>query len=88
MRSIGLDVHKHFAEIAVLETGHEIQRPDRIQTTPDALRAFARTLRSTDRVVLESSVNTWPIADLLTAHAGQVIVSNPMRTRAIASCSA
>ncbi len=85
MRSIGLDVHKHFAEIAVLEPGQEIQHPERIQTTPAALRSFARTLRSTDRVVLEASVNTWPIVDLLSAHAGQVIVSNPMRTRAIAS---
>lgn len=85
MRSIGLDVHKHFAEIAVLETGQEIQHPERIQTTPDALRTFARTLRSTDRVVLEASGNTWPIAELLSAHAGHVIVSNPMRTRAIAS---
>jgi transposase len=85
MRSIGLDVHKQFAEIAVLESGQKLQRPERIQTTPAALRAFARTLRSTDRVVLEASINTWPIADLLSAHAGQVIVSNPMRTRAIAS---
>ena|SRR5262252_2652591 len=50
-----------------------------------ALRTFAQTLRSNDRVVLEATVNTWPIADLLGAHAGQVIVSNPMRTRAIAA---
>jgi transposase len=85
MRAIGLDVHKHFAEIAVLAPGQQIERPERICTTPAALRAFARTLMPTDRVVLEASVNTWPIADLLSAHAGQVIVSNPMRTRAIAS---
>jgi transposase len=85
MRSIGLDVHKHFAEIAVLEAGRPMQHPDRIQTTPEALRAFAKTLRPTDRVALEASANTWPIADLLSAHAGQVVVSNPMRTRAIAS---
>ncbi len=85
MRAIGLDVHKHFAEIAVLEPGQEIRHRERIQTTPAALRAFAQTLRSTDRVVLEASINTWAIAELLSAHAGQVIVSNPMRTRAIAS---
>ncbi len=85
MRTIGLDVHKHFAEVAVLEPGHEIQHRDRIPTTPVALRAFAKTLRSTDHVVLEASMNTWPIAELLSAHAGRVVVSNPMRTRAIAS---
>jgi hypothetical protein len=81
MRTIGLDVHKCFAEVAVLEPGHEIQHRDRIPTTPAALRAFAKTLRSTDRVVLEASMNTWPIAELLNAHAGRVVVSNPMRTR-------
>ncbi len=85
MRAIGLDVHKHFAEIAVLEPGQPIRHLERIPTTPAALRTFAQTLNSTDRVVLEASINTWPIAELLRAHAGQVIVSNPMRTRAIAS---
>jgi len=35
--------------------------------------------------VLEASVNTWAVADLLRQHAGRVVVSNPLRTRAIAS---
>lgn len=35
-------------------------------------------------MVLESTVNTWKIADLLRAHAGRVVVSNPMKTGAIA----
>lgn len=38
-----------------------------------------------DHVVLESTAMTWAIAELLAAHAGRVTVSNPMRTRAIAS---
>ena len=29
-------------------------------------------------------MNTWLIAELLGAHAGRVVVSNPLRTRAIA----
>jgi hypothetical protein len=35
--------------------------------------------------VLESTSMTWAIAELLAEHAGRVTVSNPMRTRAIAS---
>ena len=35
-------------------------------------------------MVLEATVNTWAIADLLRERAGRVVVSNPMRTRAIA----
>src|SRR3954453_16021350 len=38
-----------------------------------------------DHVVLESTAMTWAIRDLLAEHAGRVTVSNPMRTRAIAS---
>lgn len=82
MRTIGLDVHRRFAEIAILEGKEE--RRLRIATEPDALRGFARTLGPDDQVVLEATANTWPIADLLAEYAGQVVVSNPLRTRAIA----
>jgi transposase len=83
MRTIGLDVHRHFAEIAILEGKEE--RRLRLSTEPEALRDFARTLGPDDQVVLEATANTWPIADLLSAHAGSVTVSNPLRTKAIAS---
>jgi transposase len=82
VRSIGLDVHRHFAEVAILE-GKD-QRQQRISTEPDSLREFARTLGPQDQVVLEATANTWPIADLLAERAGKVVVSNPLRTRAIA----
>jgi transposase len=85
VRSIGLDVHKHFAEVAVIpDGGRQVRRGERIKATPAALRGFAETLGPDDQVVLEATMNTWAIADLLQAHAGRVVVSNPMRTRAIA----
>lgn len=82
MRTIGLDVHRNFAEIAIL-TGKERARL-RVSTAPEELRAFARTLGPDDQVVLEATANTWAIADLLAERAGRVVVSNPLRTRAIA----
>ena len=85
MRSIGLDVHKHFAEVAISEPGERVRSGGRILATPSALRAFAQTLRSDDQVVLEATVNTWQIADLLRPHVGRVVVSNPMKTKAIAA---
>ena len=48
------------------------------------MRAFAATLGPNDQVFLEATINTWAIADLLRTRAGRVVVSNPMRTRAIA----
>ena len=82
MRTFGLDVHKRFAEVAVIEDG-EIRQVGRIEN--GELEAFALTLSAEDHVVLESTALTWPIAELLGRHAGKVTVSNPMRTKAIAS---
>ncbi len=84
MRTVALDVHKHFAEVAILAPGQGIRR-HRIDTTPSGLRELAERLRPDDQVVLESTFNTWAIAELLRAQAGKVVVSNPMRTKAIAS---
>jgi transposase len=81
-RTLGLDVHKRFAEVAVHEHG-EVRRLGRIETKD--LQAFAASLSSEDHVVLESTSLTWAIAELLGRHAGRVTVSNPMKTKAIAS---
>ncbi len=81
-RTVALDVHKRFAEVAVHEDG-EVRRVGRIETTD--LRVFAQSLGPEDHVVLESTSLTWAIAELLAQHAGKVTVSNPMRTKAIAS---
>ena len=82
VRTVALDVHKRFAEVAVHEQG-EVRRLGRIET--HELGTFAESLRADDHVVLESTSMTWAIAELLGRHAGRVTVSNPMRTKAIAS---
>lgn len=84
MRSIGIDVGKRFAEIAIAEPGGRTRSGGRISATPESLTAFAATLGPDDQVVLEATTNTWAIVELLERHAGRVVVSNPLRTRAIA----
>jgi transposase len=83
LRLIGLDVHREFAQVVVLEHG-AIHHLGRITTAPEALHAFARTLGPSDHVALEATCNTYAIARLLQQHAGRVVVSNPVRTHAIA----
>jgi len=51
---------------------------------PRGLRAFAEGLCPDDQIALEATINTFALARLLERHAGRVIVSNPLRTRAIA----
>src|SRR6266568_4594186 len=82
MRTVALDVHKRFAEVAIHEDGR-VQRFGRIETRE--LEAFASSLRPDDHVVLESTSMSWAIAELLGRHVGKVTVSNPMQTKAIAS---
>ena len=83
MRNIVLDVHKRFAEVAILE-GTDPPTSRRIGTSTTALRDFAATLRPDDQVVLEATMNTWAIRDLLCESGARVVVSNPLRTKAIA----
>jgi hypothetical protein len=52
MRTVALDVHKRFAEIAVHEDGG-VRRLGRIET--GQLRALAESLGPEDHVVLEST---------------------------------
>ena len=58
-------------------------RGGRFATTADALRRFASTLTLEDHVVREATCNTEAIARVLRQHAGRVVMSNPLRTRAI-----
>jgi transposase len=82
-RCIGLDVHRDFAQVAIWEGGR-VRDAGRVATSPDRLREFAKTLRKTDRVALESTMNTAAIAALLRERVGEVVVSNPFKTRVIA----
>jgi transposase len=83
VRSIGLDVHRNFAQVAVVENG--LRRDEgRIGVTPEALRAWADTLEPDDEVALEATGNSDAIAMLLEPLVRRVVVSNPRKTRAVA----
>jgi transposase len=82
-RRIGLDVHREFAQIAVWEDGL-VRQAGQIATTPEALRAFADSLEPSDEVALEATGNTHAIAKLIAPRVARVVISNPMKTRAIA----
>jgi len=76
VRSIGLDVHRDFCEVAIVEAG-EVRSAGRIETTPAALELFAQSLCSTDRVALEVTGNAWEVARIIEPHVGQVLVVHP-----------
>ena len=53
MRSIGLDLGKHVAEVAISEPGRGTRSGGRISASPESLQAYAATLGPDDQVVLE-----------------------------------
>lgn len=87
MRFIGLDVHKDFCEVAVVETGACWSGP-RVRSTPEDLQVFAQSLGPKDHVVLEATGGALAIARILEPHVGRVVMANPMAVRAIASAKA
>jgi transposase len=78
-----LDVHREFAQIAVWEDGI-VRQAGQIATTPEALRVFADSLLPSDEVAIEATGNTHAIAKLIAPRVARVVISNPMKTRAIA----
>ncbi|MDV3133243.1 hypothetical protein [Mycobacterium sp. 29Ha] len=68
-RYIGMDVHREFAQLAVVEDGL-VRDEDRIGVTPEVLRTWASELRPDDEVALEATGNSDAIATLLTPLVG------------------
>ena len=81
-RSIGLDVHRDFCQVAIADGGRA--RPaGRITTEPAELLRFAQSLGHEDRVVLEATGNALAIAQILEPHVAQVLVAHAKDVRAI-----
>ncbi len=83
MRSIGMDVHRSFAQVAILDGGRFTEEC-RIELEHDAVLAFGRRLRRDDEVVLEATGNTAAIVRLLTPFVARVVIANPLQVKAIA----
>lgn len=84
VRSVGMDVHRSFAQIAVVEDGL-VRDEGRIGVRPEDLRAWAgEFLEPDDQVALEATTNSDAIATMLRQVVARVVVSNPRKTRAIA----
>jgi transposase len=79
MRSVGLDVHRDFCEVAILDSCGGRAR-GRVASTPQDLELFAGSLAPEDRVALEVTGNAWEIARILEPHVARVVVVSPSDT--------
>jgi transposase len=79
VKSVGLDVHLEFCEVAIVEDG-VVRSAGRVETKPEQLEEFAAGLSADDRVALEVTGNAWEIARILERHVAQVLVVSPSDT--------
>lgn len=85
MRFAGLDIHKRVVEAVVLDEAGKILHRERFDCTRSELERFAKQrLGKRTRVALEATTNTWAVVGVLEPLVAEVVVSNPLRTRAIA----
>jgi transposase len=80
MRSIGMDVHRDFCEVAIAQDG-AVRSAARVKTDPATLELFARSLVDTDEVVLEATANALAIARIIEPHVQRVVLANPKTVR-------
>ncbi|WP_434082478.1 IS110 family transposase [Comamonas antarctica] len=84
MKIIGLDIHRTFAQVAILEDG-VVKDHGRFLMDRDAVLAFAqKALNKDDDVVLEATGNTATVVRLLQPFVHRVVIANPLQVRAIA----
>lgn len=86
MTFAGLDLHKKEVQAVLLDAGGRTLHSARFPATRQALEDFARKHFSTEHTIaaVEATTNTWPVAAILQPLTLKVVVSNPLRTKAIA----
>ena len=83
MRIIALDVHRSFAQTAILENG-KLRDAGKIDLEYSRLLRFARKLKPDDEIVIEATGNTSAIVRVLLPFVGRIVIANPILVRAIA----
>jgi transposase len=80
---VGLDVHKKYTEVAIVDEEGVIERQERIENEPELVEEFSCRLSNADMVLESSSTWYWLYEILSRRH--KVVLSNPAKTKAIAS---
>jgi transposase len=87
-RFVGVDLHKKVATFHVLSHDGTSLESGSFDVSLDSIRAFAaKHLRPTDHVAVEVTSNTWAFVRLVRPYVANVVVSNPLKTKAIAEAN-
>ena len=79
-----LDLHKKYSNAVVMDEDGAVIRVERFENDPATMEGFSDSLVRGTNVVIESS-STWYWAYQILARRHKVVLSNPVKTKAIAS---
>jgi transposase len=80
----GLDVHKDFIQVCVINASNTYKNDYKFETTREKLEKFAAALEVEDQVVLESTFNSWSVYNILKNSPAKIKVAHARDVRAIA----
>src|SRR5215210_6103015 len=80
MRSIGIDVHRDFCEVAIAEGG-SVRTAGRVATEPEALELLASSLCPDDEVAIEATANAVAIARIVEPHVRRAVREKSRRAK-------
>ena len=87
-RFVGVDLHKKVATFHVLSQDGTSLESGSFDVGLDSIRGFAaKHLRPTDQLAVEVTSNTWAFVRLVRPYVANVVVSNPLKTKAIAEAN-
>jgi len=87
-RIVGVDLHKEIAIFHIISHEGTSLKTGQFFVNPKAIRDFAAEhLLPTDSLAVEVTSNTWAFVRLVKPHVAKVVVSNPLKTKAIAEAN-
>ena len=85
VRFIGVDVHRDFCEVAVVEDGR-LRFAGQVASIPSELGVFASSLARDDVVAMEATANALAIARIVEPRVARVVLADPKSVRESPGC--
>lgn len=82
---VGMDLHKNYHQIALVDDSGEVLANEKIDNTTRAINKFFKEVPLDSKVVMESSSVWYNVYSMLEDKGYDVTLSNPLKTKAIAS---
>ncbi len=87
-RFVGVDLHKDSATFHILSDEGDSVATGQFSVTPEFINQFAAEhLRPNDHLAVESTTNAWAFVRLVRPYVARIVVSNPLKTKAIAEAN-